>query len=341
MKEASPRFIIPLPGERTDTVQCTLCPHACTIPGGKSGICRVRENRQGKGSLPFYGFITALADDPIEKKPLYHFRPGSRILSAGFAGCNLRCPFCQNWRISQRTDTEGTYMDAEALVSAAEREGFTQLAYTYSEPLVHFEYLLDCMAIARERGIANVLITSGCINRDAAREVLSLTGAVNVDLKCFSPDSYKKVLGGNLEAVLAFIEEAFAMGVHIEITTLLIPGFNDSQEELDRCIAFIEGLSPDIPWHLSAYHPDYTWDAPATAPALLEESTRRGRERLKYVYTGNIGGVSNNSYCPSCGELLIERRGYSIGTAGVKIQDTGKGKMYYCADCSAPVPFRW
>jgi pyruvate formate lyase activating enzyme len=243
--------------------------------------------------------VTALALDPIEKKPLSHFRPGSTILSAGFAGCNLRCPFCQNWHISQTTETPGRYIPpAELAALAGESSGGGrggQIAYTYSEPLVHAEYLLDCMALARKRGAANVLVTNGCINAEAAREILSLTDAANIDLKCFSEKTYDAVLGGNLGAVRDFISLAVELGVHTEITTLVVPGLNDGGEELENCGAFIADLSRDgdgrgtIPWHLSAYHPDYRWKAPATEARSLEEAARRARQRLRHVHLGNLG----------------------------------------------------
>jgi len=236
--------------------------------------------------------------DPIEKKPLYHFRPGSMILSAGFAGCNLRCPFCQNWRISQAADgctnIPGTEMQPADLIAAALRKDSRAIAYTYSEPLVHAEFLLDCMTLARKHDITNVLVTNGCINTNAAEAILSLTDAANIDLKCFSAETYAQTLGGNisagniLETVCAFIRLAYAKGVHIEITTLVVPGLNDSLAELDACADFIASLSADIPWHLSAYHPDYRWNAPPTDPAFLERVKERVLQKLKFVYIGNV-----------------------------------------------------
>jgi pyruvate formate lyase activating enzyme len=273
-------------------IHCTLCPHQCRIPPGGRGLCGVRENRDGELALPYYGYITAIARDPIEKKPLYHFRPGSSILSLGFTGCNLHCPFCQNWRISQiagANTAPGRYLNPkEAIALAAAEPGKRQIAYTYSEPLIHAEYLIDCMKNAREQGIANVLVTNGCISEKAVAEILPLTDAANIDLKSFSEETYAKILGGNLPAVLNFIRSAHDTGVHVEITTLVVPGFNDSDAELDQCAAFIAGVSKDIPWHLSAYHPDYHWNAPPTDPARLIQAVERARKTLRYVYTGNI-----------------------------------------------------
>ncbi|MDR0322943.1 MAG: radical SAM protein, partial [Treponema sp.] len=180
--------------EEGEIVSCHLCPKNCRIKSGCFGACGIRGNKGGKGIIPFYGFITALAVDPIEKKPLYHFKPGSQILSLGFAGCNLRCPFCQNWHISQNTEIPGDFVKPQEIISAALKKNTPSIAYTYSEPLIHIEYLLDCMALAHRQNIANVLVTNGCLNSDAAAEVLKLTDAANVDLKTFSAETYNKTL---------------------------------------------------------------------------------------------------------------------------------------------------
>jgi pyruvate formate lyase activating enzyme len=334
-------------------LRCELCPRFCVIRPGERGACGARENRKeplenggktagGKAlSLPFYGYITAMAEDPIEKKPLYHFRPGSRILSFGFAGCNLHCPFCQNWRISRIEGTvPGRYLPpARAAEAAAACGGLA--AYTYSEPLIHAEYLIDCMKAARDAGAANVLVTSGCVNRVPAGEILALTDAVNVDLKSFSEKTYAKILGGSLQAVLDFIVLARRMNVHVEITTLVVPGMNDSPSELDECAAFIaalehEGTPRPVPWHLSAYHPDYRWDAPATDPAKLIEAAERALKRLNYVYTGNIHGEAgfSGTFCSFCGAPLVKRNGYRVQTQGLALENGS----YFCAACGKPAP---
>jgi pyruvate formate lyase activating enzyme len=258
------------------------------IASGSFGACNVRGNKSGVGIIPFYGFISALAIDPIEKKPLYQFKPGSKILSLGFAGCNLRCPFCQNWHISQSTDIPGRWMRPEEIISAALQHDTPSIAYTYSEPLVHIEYGLDCMALARKQGLANVLVTNGSANGEAAAEIFKLTDAANVDLKCFSSETYKNCLKGDLQTTLDFIELGHKSGVHIEITTLVVPGLNDSDEELDRAADFIAGLDSGLPWHLTAYHPDYRWNAPATDRGFLLNAAEKARKKLKFVYTGNI-----------------------------------------------------
>jgi pyruvate formate lyase activating enzyme len=298
----------------------------------------VRGSKNGRAVVPFYGFVSALALDPIEKKPLYHFRPGSWILSLGFAGCNLRCPFCQNWRISQNTDIQGRWMGPREAVSAALCENGAAIAYTYSEPLVHAEYLLDCMILARERGVANVLVTNGCVNAEAAGEILALCDAVNVDLKCFSADTYAKTLGGDLQTVLAFIRLACKMGVHVEVTTLVVPGLNDSGKELDACADFIAGLSGEsadgrsVPWHLSAYHPDYRWNAPPTDPVFLLRAAERARKKLAFVYAGNIAEEENPTLCLRCGAVLVQRGRCRPDLRGLAVPADGE-IFFRCAAC--------
>ena len=327
-------------------IQCELCPHHCNIKNGGAGLCKVRFHNNGKIELPLYGRITALACDPIEKKPLYHFRPGSQILSAGFAGCNMRCPFCQNWHISQNTSADSREISPRELMSLAKSNcaetDRAAIAYTYSEPLVHYEFLLECMGIARNAGIANVLVTNGCLNASHAEKILKLTDAANIDLKSFSGDTYKKILGGDLDAVTDFIRMACAAGVHTELTTLVVPGLNDSEAELDAGIDFIAGL--DIygfppPWHLSAYHPGWKWNTPATSASLLLKTTDRAKGRLRFVYTGNVTGEINDTFCVNCENAVISRRGYRVDLCGL-IQKNNNGKtVYSCASCGKAISF--
>jgi len=295
----TPMFMTPIEDnarlkEHTRQVHCGLCPNNCVIKNGEFGACGVRGNKNGNGIIPFYGFISSLASDPIEKKPLYHFMPGTSILSLGFAGCNLRCPFCQNWRISQNTDISGRWMQPGEIVSTALKYDSPSIAYTYSEPLVHIEYVLDCMALAQKHRIANVLVTNGCINKNAAEEILKFTDAANVDLKCFSQESYRKILAGGisgadlLRSVCDFIKLCFNMNVHLEVTTLVVPDFNDSNNELDYIVEFIASVNKDIPLHLTAYHPDYRWNAPPTDPKFLLNAAKEAGKKLTYVHTGNI-----------------------------------------------------
>jgi pyruvate formate lyase activating enzyme len=308
---------------------------------GAVGVCKVRRNKGGKLELPYYGYVTALALDPMEKKPLYHFKPGSSIVSAGFAGCNLHCPFCQNWHISQSTGAPGRRLKPAELIASALEQGCPQIAYTYSEPLVHIEFLLDCMGEGRRQGVTNVLVTNGCVNSEAAGEILDLTDAANIDLKCFSAETYSRVLGGDLDTVLAFINRACERGVHIELTTLVVPGLNDDDAEMEKAADFIAGLSRDIPWHLSAYHPDWNCKAPPTPPALLAKFAAMARAKLPYVYTGNVAGEQNDTRCRECGAVLIRRRGYRTDTSGLVLKGEGREKTYFCEKCGAAAPVRY
>jgi len=280
-----------------DKVRCHLCPNNCEIENGLFGVCKVRGNKGGVGIIPYYGFISALALDPIEKKPLYHFKPGSKIISLGFAGCNLRCPFCQNWHISQNTEIcdqgRGKWMQPGEIISAALKADSPSIAYTYSEPLVHAEYVLDCMSLAREHNLANVLVTNGCINQKAASIILKLTDAANIDLKCFSSQTYKNILGNScegdpLQTVKDFIKLCHEMKVHAEVTTLMVPDLNNSEEEICAIADFIASIDKDIPWHLTAYHPDYRWNAPSTDPDFLRRMAKKAEKLLNHVHTGNI-----------------------------------------------------
>jgi pyruvate formate lyase activating enzyme len=337
MKALRPDFFCP----RGDALECCLCPRACRIGPGGAGSCRVRRNGEGQPEIPLGGFVTALGRDPIEKKPLYHYRPGSTILSVGFAGCNLHCPFCQNWHISQSTDAPGRFLAPEELISLAEMEESPQVAFTYSEPLVHIEYLLECLALARKRGIATVLVTNGCIREEPGEKVLALTDGANIDLKAFSAETYRKVLGGDLDTVTAFIRRAVTGGVHVEITTLIVPGLNDDRDELEALGDFIADLSPEtpgkIPWHLSAYHPDWKWKAPPTPADLILETAARARQKLAYVYPGNIPGESNDTLCPGCGAVLVRRRGYRVEMESLKKRQSGE---YYCDLCGRRADFK-
>ncbi|MDR3191464.1 MAG: AmmeMemoRadiSam system radical SAM enzyme [Treponema sp.] len=341
---------------KLDVLRCDLCPRHCLIPPQGRGVCGVRENLDGKSHIPWYGYVTALARDPIEKKPLYHFRPGSSILSLGFMGCNLHCPFCQNWHISQlrgKGIPPGSYLDAEEVVTLAlteEEPRHTgqpdppQVAYTYSEPLVHPEYLLDCMRLARQRGVANVLVTNGCATQEATAEIIPFVDAVNIDLKSFSRQTYQETLGGDLDTVLDFITVCYENGVHVEVTTLVVPGLNDSEAELKSIAHFIADLAACrrgrvIPWHLSAYHPDWYWEAVPTEPATLLQAADRAREILPYVYPGNITGETVTR-CPHCGKTLVSRRGYQIDTGGLILKEAeGDEENYYCcAFCGKDAP---
>ena len=330
--------------QKDGTCRCDLCPHRCVLKPGEAGRCLVRCNRGGSPFLPLHGFVSGLALDPIEKKPLYHFRPGTEILSAGFVGCNLCCPFCQNWHISQNTESHGRVFSPAELIAQASQS----VAYTYSEPLVHFEFLLDCMKEGRKAGVANVLVSNGCIKSEAAAEILEHCDAANIDLKCFSAETYKKILGGCLSTVTGFIQTAVEKGVHLEITTLVVPELNDSETELDTCRDFIAELQTGgnaasgtvVPWHLSAYRPCYKWKAQPTNPSTLIAAAERAREKLDFVYTGNINH-DIDTHCPGCKKCLISRRGYRVNTSGLSSKKDNGKIVYYCASCDKKVPVKW
>jgi pyruvate formate lyase activating enzyme len=279
--------------------------------------------------IPFYGRLSALALDPIEKKPLYHFFPGEMILSVGFWGCSLHCPFCQNYHISQQTKTEDEVVSPEKLVHLAKvRESFG-IAYTYSEPLIHMEYLLDTARLAKKEGMKNILVSNGYINPEPAEELLSYLDAANIDLKSFHPDFYRKELGGKLEPVKNFLSLA-AKKIHLEVTTLVIPTKNDTPGEIGEIAQFLASLDPDIPYHLSCYHPMYHYSIPATSTAAVSALAEEAKKYLHYVYLGNVGFKETNTYCPSCHYLLIRRRGYTIFSYGIKDGS--------CAKCGVPIP---
>jgi len=269
-------------------IQCNLCFRKCKINSGAFGVCNVRGNENGKGFIPYYGKVSSIAIDPIEKKPLYHYRPGSDIFSVGFLGCNLFCPFCQNYHISQNVKASSRYFSPQELIQRVLLSGCSQIAYTYSEPLVHAEYLLDCMVLAKKSGIENVLVTNGVVNKEAGEDILNLTSAANIDLKCFSEKTYREVLGGDLHSVTDFIVNAWRKNIHIEITTLIVPDLNDGEEEIKKCMDFIKSVSPHIPWHISAYHPCYKWNAPPTDPDFLFSISEKAKKVLSYVYVGNV-----------------------------------------------------
>lgn len=313
------------------SVRCGLCPHRCVLKDGAVGLCRVRVNHGGRLELPFFGAVSAEAIDPIEKKPLYHFKPGSRVYSVGYLGCNLRCPFCQNYGISQTTLAPSVAYTPAGLARAAKASGCPSLAHTYSEPLVHAEFVIETMVEARAAGLANVLVTNGCALADAASDVLDHCDAANVDLKSWDTAWYRSELGGDLDAVKAFIAMAIEKGVHVEVTTLVIPGKTDKPEDIVAMSKFLAGLSPDIPYHLSAYRPVYKYTIPPTPDATVQKLASLAREQLRYVYEGNIFNESNDTRCPYCGAILVRRHGYAVDASGLK--------HGACAACGTPAPF--
>lgn len=322
-------------------VRCSLCPHACTIQPGKLGLCRTRRNDGGILTALTYGRIDAAADDPVEKKPLFHFRPGSSTFSVAAVGCNLVCPFCQNHSLSQMLRDGGSLDEGagrrtpDEVVAAALGNGSASISFTYSEPILSFEFARDVAAVARPRGIDIVFVTNGQMNEEPARALAAFLAAANVDLKCFSAAGYAEVLGGRLDATLRTIEILAAAGVWVEITTLVVPGFNDGDEELAGIARFIAGVGRDIPWHVSRFHPAYRWlDGGLTPASTLGRAREIGRaEGLRHVYTGNLpGDDGEKTYCPACRTPVIDRRGYRI--AAIALQG---GR---CANCGETIAGR-
>jgi pyruvate formate lyase activating enzyme len=321
-------------------VRCELCPHRCSLSEGGTGLCKVRRNEGGRLVLPYWGVISSLALDPIEKKPLHHFKPGTAVFSAGFYGCNLRCPFCQNWEISQEVEA-AKVLPPDALVEAALESGAPSLAFTYSEPTVHLEYLLEAARLARQAGLATVLVTNGCINEAPARELLPLIDAANVDLKSWSEAVYREKLGGDRAAVLRFIELA-AQTCELEVTTLVVPGVSEGEDDMEEIASFLAMIDRRIPLHLSAYHPDYRYREPPSEPELLLRLAERARRSLDYVYLGNLGGIPADTYCSVCGALLVRRLGYRVDASGLASPGAGKEALSFarCRACGSETSIR-
>lgn len=306
--------------EAERAVRCALCNHRCLIKDGEKGICSVRENRSGTLYSLVYGQCISQAVDPIEKKPLYHFYPGTGSFSIATVGCNFRCKHCQNYGISQMPGDlgaiTGKYVSPEKIVEAAKRSQCTSIAYTYTEPTIYYEYAYDIALLSNEHGLKNVFVTNGYISPEPLRQIQPFLDAANVDLKSFSDEFYRKVCGARLQPVLDILTLYKDLGIWLEITTLLIPTYNDSEYELESIAEFIAGLGRHIPWHISAYYPTYKLkNQPRTSAQALRRAREIGLEAgLRYVYVGNVpGDFGENTYCYSCGKLLIERAGFGIG----------------------------
>lgn len=314
-------------------VQCNLCAHRCKINEGKKGICLVRENRDGTLYTLVYGRTISQHVDPIEKKPLFNFYPGTTAYSIATVGCNFKCQFCQNWEISQMVRDEHLIMGNEAspelIVENAKKYGSKSIAYTYTEPTIFFEYAYDTAKLAHEVDIKNVFVTNGYMTEEAIKKIESYLDAANVDLKSFSDDFYRKLCGAKLQPVLDALKLMKKLGIWVEVTTLIIPTLNDSSEELREIAKFIVNeLGEGTPWHISRFYPAYNLtDKPPTPIETIHKAREIGlNEGLKYVYEGNIpGSTGENTYCPNCKNLIIERWGYQIINKATK-----DGKCPYC-----------
>lgn len=293
-------------------IHCFLCSHNCVIADTEVGFCGVRQNLSGKLISHTYGKVIARGIDPVEKKPLYHFLPGSQTYSIATCGCNLKCSFCQNWQISQCGPSSGhrkpVEISPEAVVREAANNSCRSISYTYTEPTVFFEYAYDISRKSKECGLFNIFVTNGYMTPDVVDTITPYLDAANIDLKFFSEQNYLKFCGGSLDPVITTIEKMFSNGIWLEITTLLINGVNDSEEELYGLASFIADLNKDIPWHISGFRPEYKLsEREVTSSVSIKKAMEIGKKSgLKYVYPGNVR-EEKNTYCPTCGEMLMRR----------------------------------
>jgi len=294
---------------------CLLCAHYCHLKEGQKGICGVNQNVNGAITNLVYGYPVALHVDPVEKKPLYHFMPDTRALSLGTIGCNFKCPFCQNWSISQEKELHSKeYFEPEQIIELALKYECASIAYTYNEPTIFYPYVKDIALLAHERGIKNIFVTNGFESSEVIDDMVGIIDAANVDLKSFNHDYYKKELGGGLETILENLKHFKRNGIWIEVTTLIVPTKNDSDAELTSIASFIaKELGEETPWHISAFHPDYHEQGiPATSIETLKRAEAIGkRAGLKHVYIGNVG-LENPTRCVSCNAVLIERKRFEV-----------------------------
>lgn len=285
--------------------ECLLCPHGCLLKEGSHGLCRVRK-AEGRTIHSSSHPVTVMALDPVEKKPFYHFLPGSSTLSIGFSGCNMRCPFCQNHELVESTMTRREWTPGSIVDTAISMQS-SSVCFTYSEPTMHIEFLIETARGLRNAGIPALLVTNGCLNPGPGKALLRELTAVKVDLKSFDENYYRQELGGDLKSVRNFIETAYGI-CHLEVVTLVIPGMNDSLEEIEASSSFLASLSADIPFHLTAYYPRHHYTIQPTSTVTLRKLRARAWESLSFVYTGNTGDLEN-THCPGCGTLLIDRMG--------------------------------
>jgi pyruvate formate lyase activating enzyme len=313
-----------------EAAKCGLCPHGCMLQPGQTGICRERRNDNGQLVTLGYAAPCAVHVDPIEKKPLFHVLPGARAYSIGVAGCNLRCLYCQNWSISQSSplETANEYLPPEKVVQEALRAGCSAIAYTYSEPTVWYEYMLDTARLGRAAGLKNVSVTCGYINEAPLQELSKYLDAAIVTLKSFDDSIYRKLNGARLHRVLDTLVAAKKLGIWVEVTNLVVPQWTDNMEMIGSMCAWIkERLGPDTPLHFSRFFPMHklTNLVPTPANVLIKAKLVAQQTGLRYVYIGNIAGVDINTYCPSCKKAVIERHGYRVEKAALS-----NGMCGYC-----------
>jgi len=340
-----------------DLVRCTACSWYCRIAPNQVGICATRLNQKGELYSLVYGLAIGLHLDPVEKKPLYHFYPGEKLLSFGTCGCNFGCLFCQNWEMSQinkhqilnpkfQTNPKSKIENLKKLIKEMSQKitpkeivemavfmGAKGIAYTYNEPAIFVEFAHDCMVLAKKKGLKNVFVSNGFESKEAFDYIKDYLDAINIDLKSFQSSFYQKICLAKIEPVKENIKRYFAAGIETEVTTLVIPGYNDSQKELEEIAQFLVSISPDIPWHISAFYPAYKMlDVPETPVEKLILGYEIGKKAgLNYVYVGNVYDLSRSStFCPKCGAILIKREGYSVSIVNLKNGACGKcGEKIY------------
>ena len=320
-----------------NNVQCILCPHNCLIKPGETGKCRVRHNVDGILETEVFDNASALALDPVEKKPLYHFYPGTDILSIGSFGCNMTCPFCQNYEISQPSVSvmnrrKNKISSSEILKEAKEIRSNIGLAFTYNEPIVWYEFMMEMAVNAKKSGISTVMVSNGYINRAPLKELIEYIDAFNIDLKAFNDNFYREYTGARLKPVLNTLKDIHSAGKHLEITYLIIPGYNDDRDEFRNCVSWInDNLGPDAILHLSRYFPNYNFSAPPTPASTLHDMYNIAKEKLNFVYPGNINisGIMD-TICPDCGSIITSRSGYHIKHLNTEDGRCSKcGRMIY------------
>ncbi|MBN2419985.1 MAG: AmmeMemoRadiSam system radical SAM enzyme [Deltaproteobacteria bacterium] len=320
---------------KENSIHCYLCNHHCKIKESEFGFCGVRKNSEGNLYTHAYGEVAVAKSDPVEKKPLYHFLPGTMTFSIGTPGCNFHCGFCQNWKISQvsfsQTEIRSKTLLPQNVLSMAIREKCKSISYTYTEPTIFFEYALDTSRLAKEMGLYNIFVTNGFMTSEALKMISPYLDACNVDLKSFSENFYSKTCQGHLKPVLRSIEEMKKLGIWLEITTLVIPDQNDSEKELSEIAEFIAGLDKNIPWHISRFHPDYEFmDRISTPLETIDRACAAGKTAgLKYIYKGNILGDVTETQCAKCGITLIRRTGFFV--------DMNIVEDAACPSCGEPV----
>ena len=318
---------------------CNLCPHSCILKEGQTGICSVRKNLGGKLFSLNSDKVTAIHSDPIEKKPLYHFLPGSESLSLAAMGCNFKCRFCQNYSLSMVENISGISgekIEPKEIINAAKRAGASSISYTYTEPTVYFELMYETAKAAKSAGLRNVMVSNGFISQEALKKIIPFMDGANIDLKSYSEDFYSHYCGGKLEPVLDTIKELNRSDCWLELTTLLIQGLNSSEEEVENIISFISETNPEIPWHVSRFFPHFKeGDRKATDTKLIEEILHRAENRnIRYVYGGNFdSGKWGSTRCSECREILINRRGYHIEIESLSGSN--------CSNCNAKIAGVW